>query len=326
MANNDIMINGVNDALSEFDDFTTKKTGPIGGEDNKVVHADQLNHRVEELERDKREREENVKKLEAEIEELMKEKTAMKELIDELKKAENEKSELESKALKSIAKRTMELETEVARLQHDLISSMNAGEEANREIEELRGEIEGLKGEKAALEADSDMKISDLERKQRMVETEKAKTHENANAKMDEREGEEEVEESVSLPEAKLKKSEEKGKEMEAKSMQLMGKSKESDKMISGLMEKAATQGSVHGLRGGDECGGFKGLKVPLPVAWATSTTVVLAMVVVCCIRYSRTGNVAGMWLCEMTRQKLAFHIFKATPHGMKVSSRATHA
>ncbi|GAB4827187.1 hypothetical protein Ancab_034077 [Ancistrocladus abbreviatus] len=177
----------------------------------------------------------------------------------------------------------MELETEVARLQHDLISLMNTGEEANLEIEELRGEIEGLREE--------------LQKRERMVETEKAKTHENATAKMDEREGEvsrlrrekEEVEESVSLLEAKLKKSEEKGKEMEAKLMQLMGKSKESDKMISGLMEKAAAQGGVHGLRGGDEYGGFKGLKVPLPVAEAALATVVLAMVAACCIRYSRT-------------------------------------
>ncbi|GAB4860604.1 hypothetical protein Ancab_035765 [Ancistrocladus abbreviatus] len=124
------MINSVNDTPSEFDDFTAKKIGSTGGEDNEVVHADQLNHRIEELERDKREREEKlnsppllslafrpnkkVKKLEAEIEELMKEKTVMKELIDELKKAENEKSESESKA--SIVKRMMELETEMARL------------------------------------------------------------------------------------------------------------------------------------------------------------------------------------------------------------------
>ncbi|GAB4827188.1 hypothetical protein Ancab_034078 [Ancistrocladus abbreviatus] len=84
---------GVKDALSEFDDFTVKKTDPTGDEDDEVVHADQLNHQVEELECDKREGEENVKKLEVEIEELMKEKTAMKELIDELKKAENEKVE-----------------------------------------------------------------------------------------------------------------------------------------------------------------------------------------------------------------------------------------
>ncbi|GAB4843036.1 hypothetical protein Ancab_013013 [Ancistrocladus abbreviatus] len=132
-----------------------------------------------------------------------------------------------------------------------------------------------------------------------MAETEKAKKHENSNTKMDEREGEvsrlrrekEEVEEYVSLLEAKLKKSEEKGKEMEAKSTQLMGKSKESDKMISGLMEKAAAQGGVHGLRGGDECSGFRGLKVPLPVAGAASTTVVLAMVATWCIKYSRTGE-----------------------------------
>ncbi|GAB4857833.1 hypothetical protein Ancab_015739 [Ancistrocladus abbreviatus] len=193
----------------------------------------------------------------------------------------------------------------------DDFTTKKIGEEANREIGELRGEIEGLrgeieglKGEKAALEADSDRKISELERKyeelqkrERMAEMEKAKTHENANARMDEREGEvsqlrrekEEVEESVSLLEAKLKKSEEKVKEMEAKLTQLMGKSEESDKMILGLMEKAAAQGGVHGLRGGDECGGFRGLKVPLPVAGVASTAVVLAAVVACCIRYSRT-------------------------------------
>ncbi|GAB4855261.1 hypothetical protein Ancab_023881 [Ancistrocladus abbreviatus] len=303
MTDNDIMINGVNDVPSEFDDFMSKKSGATATDDDgsRVFH---LNHRIEELEREKREGEEGMKRMEAEIEDLMKENAAMQEQIDELKKAEVEKSESESKALESIAKRAMELETEVARLQHDLITSMNAEEEANQEIEELRREIDGLKREKAALEADSERKISELERKNeelqekgRVAESEKAKAEQNANARMDETEGEivrlrrekKEVEESVSVLKAQLKKSDEKVKEMEAKLTQLMEKSEESDKMISGVMEKAAARDGVDGLVGRNKFGGFRGLKVQLPVAGAASAAVVLAAVSVYYIRYSRT-------------------------------------
>lgn len=54
-------------------------------------------------------------------------------------------SESDKRALSSIAARAAELETEVSRLQHDLISSMSEGQESNAELAELKRVVEELK-------------------------------------------------------------------------------------------------------------------------------------------------------------------------------------
>ncbi|GAB4855258.1 hypothetical protein Ancab_023878 [Ancistrocladus abbreviatus] len=78
MTDNDIMINGVNDVPSEFDDFTSKKSGATVTDDD-GSRVDHLNHRIEELEREKRESAEGMKRMEAQIEELMTQNAAMQE-------------------------------------------------------------------------------------------------------------------------------------------------------------------------------------------------------------------------------------------------------
>ena len=49
-----------------------------------------------------------------------------------------EEAEERKKALDAVAARASQLETEVSRLQHDLIAAMSEGEEANGEITELK--------------------------------------------------------------------------------------------------------------------------------------------------------------------------------------------
>ncbi|GAB4855248.1 hypothetical protein Ancab_023868 [Ancistrocladus abbreviatus] len=78
MTDNDIMINGINDVPSEFDDFTSKKCGATTTDDD-GSRVDHLNHRIEELELEKRESEEGMKRMEAQIEDLMKENAVIQE-------------------------------------------------------------------------------------------------------------------------------------------------------------------------------------------------------------------------------------------------------
>ncbi|XP_071698299.1 peroxisomal and mitochondrial division factor 2-like [Rutidosis leptorrhynchoides] len=64
----------------------------------------------------------------------------IKQLEDEIQSSESDK-----RALSSIAARASDLETEVSRLQHDLISSMSDSQESNNEVVELKQVIEKLK-------------------------------------------------------------------------------------------------------------------------------------------------------------------------------------
>lgn len=89
--------------------------------------------------------------LEQEKSELVHENEVVKERISKLKgeieesDAENEKLKSESKVLDSIAGRAAQLETEVSRLQHDLISSVHENQEINEELAVTKREIEELR-------------------------------------------------------------------------------------------------------------------------------------------------------------------------------------
>ncbi|KAK1408074.1 hypothetical protein QVD17_39706 [Tagetes erecta] len=72
-------------------------------------------------------------------------------------------SESDKRALSSIAARAAELETEVSRLQHDLISSMSEGQESNAELAELKRVVEELK--KSESEKTEKIDVIDKERK-----------------------------------------------------------------------------------------------------------------------------------------------------------------
>nr|XP_043635916.1 peroxisomal and mitochondrial division factor 1-like [Erigeron canadensis] len=60
-----------------------------------------------------------------------------------------ESSESDKRALSSIAARASELETEVSRLQHDLISSLSDSQDSNNELTELKKVVEELRESEA---------------------------------------------------------------------------------------------------------------------------------------------------------------------------------
>ncbi|KAJ8646816.1 hypothetical protein MRB53_008564 [Persea americana] len=74
--------------------------------------------------------------------------------------AEIDRSEDDRKALKAIAARASELETEVFRRQHDLQSSMSECEDNREELQKLTGECEALKQSNREKKS----KIDDLEK------------------------------------------------------------------------------------------------------------------------------------------------------------------
>lgn len=86
--------------------------------------------------------------LEQEKQELMYAKQSATQKIEELKR-EIFRSKSDKQTLDSIAARAAELETEVSRLQHDLISSATEGQEANAELSELKQVAERLKKSKS---------------------------------------------------------------------------------------------------------------------------------------------------------------------------------
>lgn len=282
--------------------------------------------------------------LEQEKSELVHENEIVKERVSKLKgeieesDAENGKLKSESKVLDSIAGRAAQLETEVSRLQHDLLSSINENQEISAELSVTKQEIEELRksevSKSASLEAmqrernlllekiskdsegvkESNSRVSDLEKKIQALEmrdsgykSEKIKAEEEMKEKIEERDVKirdlqslvddleavlersnkerEELEIVKNELEALLKKSERKVKEMEGK-MGLLHKELEgSEKMISGLKEKAAD--GINGddvviERGivGDDEKGFLGFNLEWPVMAASAGAIALLAVV----------------------------------------------
>ncbi|CAI9787670.1 unnamed protein product [Fraxinus pennsylvanica] len=124
--------------------------------------------------------------LERESEKIISENKKYKEKIEELtasvkdSDAENvelkkqvESAESENRTLGAVASRAAELEAEVARLQHDLVTAMSDLQESNVELSEVKRDLEELKGKEkekdvklAAIEKERDflvVKISELE-------------------------------------------------------------------------------------------------------------------------------------------------------------------
>ncbi|KAK9924087.1 hypothetical protein M0R45_032475 [Rubus argutus] len=127
-----------------------------------------------ELERENRVTKEKINQLTNEIENLKSGEGEMKEKLREME-LEVERNDEGKDVLETVANRAMDLETEVSRLQQDLISAMAEGAEANTEVVELKRVLEA-KGEKIdSLEkeleslkkakADSEKRVRELERK-----------------------------------------------------------------------------------------------------------------------------------------------------------------
>lgn len=258
MADNDVVINGVNGDSSEFldadaDDRPSTKKSP----DSDAVGD--LNRRIEALELEK-------SKLERENGESAHRIGQLKDQVVDLrreKEAETERAESESKAAEAIAKRASELEGDVFRLQHDLITSMNTGEELSREIQNLQAKIGELE-EKARREKDE---MEALRRENKVAE------------------------DSINKLEAMLEDSNKKVKVMEEKMEELEKKSTESDELIGGLVEKVEErerEAIAEDEKSSTCSNGFKGLKTQLPLIGAVSAGAIVATMAVIYIRHSR--------------------------------------
>lgn len=204
------------------------------------------------------------------LETLERENKEMKERIRTLT-IEVEGSEEDKRLFDSIAARAVELETEVARLQHDLITAMSEGEEATQELAELKKamsdkvekldslqrEVEALKKEKA----ESEKKVRELERKVGLLEvkeieekSKKMRVEEEMREKIDDKDREiigfkkkvDELEselekwklEMKSVEEA-LSRSHNKSKEMEFRILQSQKEVEDAQKVIAALKEKS---------------------------------------------------------------------------------------
>lgn len=248
MADNEALVNGVNgDSSDLYDaDHPAKKT-------TSVTSVDELNQRIEALEKEKSDLERQNSQSEAKIGELQVE-------IETLR-MENAESESNRRAAEAIAKRAAELEGHVVRLEHDYITAMNEGAEASREVQQLTAMIREL-GEKAKREKEErESEITTLRREKK------------------------EVEDSVGELKTLLKESEDKVKQMEEKMDELVKKSEESDNLINGLMETIAER-EANIPEAVDEKlsdDGFKGLKAQLPVIGAVSAGVVIVAAAAAC-------------------------------------------
>ncbi|KAL0002227.1 hypothetical protein SO802_016008 [Lithocarpus litseifolius] len=286
MADKEIIINGAeSDQTGEsFYDLDQRGGGGAGGSDYDA-RVSELNRKIESLEREKvqlvnenSESKERIKKLSFEIGELRNDNASKKEKLGEMEK-EIERSGEELKALESVARRAVELETEVSRMQHDLISTMSESEEANKEASELKRalgekgerverleiEVESLKKEKL----ESEKRVRELERKVGVLEmkeveekSKKVRIEEEMREKIDEKEREiggfrkkvQELESVVAKNGAELEKwmreklgleeslreSDEKAKVAESMMLGLKKEVEEAERVISGLKEKAA--------------------------------------------------------------------------------------
>lgn len=236
-----------------------------------------------ELERENRETKEKINQLTNEIENLKSGEREMKEKLREME-LEVERNDEGKDVLETVANRAMDLETEVTRLQQDLISAMAEGAEANTEVVELKrvlkekGEkIDSLEKELESLKkakADSEKRVRELERKIGVLEvketeekSKRVRVEEEMRERLEEKDGEVglfkkkivELEAVIgrngvelqkwmkekSNVESVLRESEEKSRAMELKMGQLQKEMVDAGRVINELKEK--TVGVING-------------------------------------------------------------------------------
>ncbi|KAL2665856.1 hypothetical protein AAZV13_02G246600 [Glycine max] len=272
-------------------------------------------------------RKEEIKKLTAELDGLRSDGADRSEKIEELQR-EVAQSRDAAKATEVIAARAADLETEVARLHHDMVAEMTAAEEARADAAELRkvlGEtesrVESLERELAGLKkvkAESEVRVRDLERKIGVLETKeieernkRIRFEEETRDKIDEKEREikgyrqkveglekvaaekkteldELVKQKLRLEES-LRESEEKVTGLESSILQLREEAKEAERVIISLNEKAVeTVETIDRGLNGVHGEGKKGLKLQWPVVAAGSTGAVVAAAAVIYVCYGK--------------------------------------
>ncbi|KAJ4729049.1 peroxisomal and mitochondrial division factor 2-like [Melia azedarach] len=253
----------------------------------------------------------HVTELTKEMESLELENQEMKERIKKLT-IEMEGSEEDKRVFESIAARAVELETEVSRLQHDLVTAMSEGEEATAEVAELKKvlaengvkleglekEVDGLKKDKA----ESEKKVRELERKVGLLEvremeerSKRLRVEEEMREKLDDKEKEisgfrkkvddlegelDKWKSEKNSVEQTLKESESKSDAMEEKILQLQKEIEEAEKVISELKDN-----TIDGLNGSArdlKLDGYEGEKTKdfnwqLPVVAVTAAAAIAA-------------------------------------------------
>ncbi|XP_027170641.1 peroxisomal and mitochondrial division factor 2-like [Coffea eugenioides] len=229
MADDSNMVNG------EFVDAQTVDIAgeEISGYESKVA---ELSEMIEALEKEKQQVVYENKTVNDRIEKM---KESMKHLSSENEelKGQVEKLGSESKALQSVAARAGELEGEVSRLQHDLISAMSDLDEANSDVSKWKTKVESLENGATEKSIKLDAVISERDLLIGKVEDLKAKV------------GEKEKEIKVlegRIEELKLAASER--EELLRKVRELEGKLEEKERVINGLEVK---QREVDGLENG---------------------------------------------------------------------------
>lgn len=149
----------------------TKENGDVDGAggDSKDAEIAELKGKIEGLEKDTSARAEQLNSLRLEIARLEKGKAVMEDRLESARR-ELAESEDERKALRAVAARAAGLEGDVARLQHDLVTSMSESEETSAEVAKLKAAAEELRRSNA--EAESRVRV--LEEKLVQAESEKA--------------------------------------------------------------------------------------------------------------------------------------------------------
>ncbi|CAI0551501.1 unnamed protein product [Linum tenue] len=200
-----------------------------------------------------------VAKLQAEMESLKSEESEMMQRLEELE-SELEQSEETKNTLDSIAARAGDLEIEVSRLQHDLITSMGQGEDYATEVAELKkvlGDMEVKLDEAKKQKAENEKRVRELERKVGVLEvketeekSKKIRLEEETRDRLAEKEKElvkykkrvEELENELAKKaelEEKLRVSESRTREVEMRMVELQKEAEEAEKVIVALKQKA---------------------------------------------------------------------------------------
>ncbi|KAI4331114.1 hypothetical protein MLD38_029335 [Melastoma candidum] len=208
----------------------------------------------------------------AEIERLMDDEVDMMVTLEGMR-VEIDSAEDEKRAIKSVMKRAVDLETEVVRLQHELISTTQEVEEMSRKAVELRGVVEEKEERIAGLaikakdmrsgKVDSEVKTRELESEVEVLlasESERVRVETELQGTIEEKEGFvsayekkiaaveaevrkgrvelEKAKKDKSLLEDAVKESEEKAKKLDQNMIELRRELKTAESIISGLKEK----------------------------------------------------------------------------------------
>lgn len=274
-------------AINGVDDQTAQDFFDPDQDSNNNNKVTELTKRVESLELEKKEMKDTIKKLSIEI----------------------EGSEEDKRILESIAARADELEIEVSRLQHDLVTSMSEGDELGAEVAELKrvlgekeGKLEGLEREVDGLKkekVESEKKVRELERNVGLLEvremeekSKRVRVEEEMREKLDEKDREvsgfkkkvDDLESELDKCRSEKNSAEQTTKEMEERILLWQKEIVETEKVIAGLKDKTldGVNGTARDVKlGGDDEEEGNRLKWQLPLVAVSAAAVV-------CVCYAR--------------------------------------